>query len=106
MPTSASPIKRAAVIGYGSSVVPCEPTLAAGQTVARLIQQSGRCSFTYDDPAIIAGKERQLEFIADVADLFAIAPRLVEGIDCRNRHCQQSHFAENAGCRCRTARSR
>src|SRR5271167_3579724 len=40
MPTTAPAIKRAATEGYGATVVPCEPTLAAREsTVNRLISQ-------------------------------------------------------------------
>lgn len=75
MPTSASPVKKGAVSGYGATVVPCEPSLEAReQTVARLIEQSGAVLVhPYDDPAIIAGQGTvALEFLADVKDMFAI----------------------------------
>ncbi len=75
MPTSASLVKRAAVCGYGATVVPCEPTLEAReQTVARLTEQTGAVLVhPYDDPAIIAGQgTAALELLAEVEDLFAI----------------------------------
>jgi threonine dehydratase len=58
MPHTASSIKRAATEGYGATVVPCEPTLAAREsTVADLIARHG---FTlihpFDDWRVIAGQ--------------------------------------------------
>ncbi len=75
MPTSSSPVKRAAVIGYGARVVDCEPTLEAReQTVAQLRQQSGAILIhPYNDPRIIAGQgTAALELLADVEALDAI----------------------------------
>lgn len=75
MPTSASAVKRAAVIGYGANVVPCEPTLAAReQTVARLQEEtSATLVHPYDDRAIIAGQgTAALELLAEVEQLYAI----------------------------------
>jgi threonine dehydratase len=75
MPDNALPVKRAAVAGYGATVVLCEPTLAAREeTVARLRAQSAaQLVHPYDDPRIIAGQATAaLELLTEVPDLDAI----------------------------------
>ena len=75
MPTTASPVKRAAVVGYGAEVVPCEPTLEAReQTVARIRQRTGAVLVhPFDDPRIIAGQgTAALELLNQVGRLDAI----------------------------------
>ena len=68
MPNTAPKVKRAAVEGYGATVVACEPTLAAREsTVADLIKKHG---FTlvhpYDDWNVIAGQgTAALELLED-----------------------------------------
>jgi threonine dehydratase len=75
MPTSAAPVKRAAVLGYGARVIDCEPTLPAReQTVARLQSESGaELVHPYDDPRIIAGQgTAALELLTEIESLDAI----------------------------------
>ena len=58
MPTTAPQVKRDAVIGYGARVVPCEPTLAARERVAREVgEDTGAVMIPpYDHPDVIAGQ--------------------------------------------------
>ena len=58
MPETASPVKRAAVAGYGAEVILCEPTLAARETTADDVQKRTGATFIhpYDNPHIIAGQ--------------------------------------------------
>ena len=58
MPSSASPVKRIAVEGYGAEVILCEPTLEARETTAAEVQQRTGATFIhpYDHPHIIAGQ--------------------------------------------------
>jgi len=57
MPSSASPVKRAAVEGYGASITTCEPTLAARETtLERVVARTGaHFVHPYDDHRVIAG---------------------------------------------------
>lgn len=75
MPTTASPVKRAAVEGYGAVVHPCEPTLEAREATARQVIDRTGASFVppYDHPDIIAGQgTAALELIEDGGPLDAI----------------------------------
>ncbi len=75
MPTSASPVKRRAVAGYGAHVIPCAPTLEARETTAAAIIEKTGAIFIhpYDNPAIIAGQgTAALELLEQVPDLDAI----------------------------------
>ncbi len=58
MPSSAPAVKRAAVEGYGATVVECDPTLEARETTAqRVIADTGAIFVhPYDDDRIIAGQ--------------------------------------------------
>ena len=58
MPNNAPAIKRAAAEGYGATVVPCEPTLAAREsTVRRLIDERGYdLVHPFDDWRVIEGQ--------------------------------------------------
>ena len=58
MPSTAPAIKRAATEGYGATVVPCEPTLAAREsTVAALIEAHGFALIhPFDDWRVIEGQ--------------------------------------------------
>jgi threonine dehydratase/serine racemase len=58
MPSSASPVKKAAVQDYGANVVVCEPTLEARETTAKSVQQETGATFIhpYDNDDIIAGQ--------------------------------------------------
>ncbi len=72
MPSSAPPVKRAAVAGYGASITECQPTLEARETaLAKVISQTGATFIhPYDDPRVIAGQgTAALELIADVPAL-------------------------------------
>ncbi len=72
MPTSAPPVKRAAVAGYGAEITDCEPTLEARErTLEEVVGRTGATFIhAYDDPRVIAGQgTAALELIADVPDL-------------------------------------
>jgi threonine dehydratase len=58
MPKGAPHVKRAAVAGYGGTVVECEPTLAAREATARELLASTGATLVhpYDDPLVIAGQ--------------------------------------------------
>ncbi|MDA1194096.1 MAG: pyridoxal-phosphate dependent enzyme [Planctomycetota bacterium] len=75
MPTNAPAVKRRAVEGYGATVVPCEPTLAARESTADRVQAETGATFIhpYDDPRVIAGQgTAALELMADVLGLDAV----------------------------------
>ena len=75
MPRTAAAVKKAAVLGYGGTVVECEPTLAdrervAGEIVART---GGTLIPPFDHPDVIAGQGTAcLELLADVPHLDAV----------------------------------
>lgn len=58
MPRNAPRVKRAAVEGYGGTVVDCEPTLAAREAAAAEVVARTGAAFVhpYDDPRVIAGQ--------------------------------------------------
>jgi len=72
MPKTASEVKKAAVAGYGATMVFCEPTQAAREaTLTQVIQETG-ATFVhpYNDPRVIAGQgTAALELLEEVADL-------------------------------------
>lgn len=75
MPSNAPAVKRAAVEGYGATVVPCVPTLEARETeTQRVIDESGAVLVhPYDDPRIIAGQGTMgLELVDDAGPLDAV----------------------------------
>lgn len=75
MPRSAPAVKRRAVEGYGATIHPCEPTLAAREsTAARVVAETGGTLLhPYDEPAVIAGQGTcALELLSDVPDLAAV----------------------------------
>ncbi len=75
MPSNSAAVKRAAVGGYGTTIVECEPTLAAREsTVARLIEQTGATMIhPYDNPFIIAGQgTAALELLEEISDVDAV----------------------------------
>jgi len=75
MPRSAPAVKRRAVLGYGATVVPCEPTLAARESTARAVIEQTGATFVhpYDDARIIAGQgTAALELLGQVPDLAAV----------------------------------
>ena len=58
MPSSAPPVKKAAVAGYGAVITDCEPTLEARETTLVEVQDQTGATFIhpYDDPRVIAGQ--------------------------------------------------
>ena len=58
MPETASPVKRAAVEGYGGDVILCQPTLEARESTAQEVQQRTGATLIhpYDNTDIIAGQ--------------------------------------------------
>jgi len=78
MPSSAPPVKKAAVSGYGALITECEPTLEARETTLDAVVKRTGATFihAYDNPMVIAGQgTASLELITDVPDLeTVIAP--------------------------------
>jgi threonine dehydratase/serine racemase len=75
MPRNAPPVKRAAVLGYGARVVPCEPTLASRQaTLSGVVEDTGATAIhPYDDARVIAGQgTAALELLDQVSELSVI----------------------------------
>jgi threonine dehydratase len=58
MPSSAPPVKKAAVAGYGGLITECEPTLQARERTLAEVQRATGATFVhpYDDPRVIAGQ--------------------------------------------------
>lgn len=72
MPRNAPRVKRAAVAGYGASIVYCEPTeQARRETLAEVIEETGAVFVhSYNDPVIIAGQgTAALELLEEVPGL-------------------------------------
>jgi threonine dehydratase len=72
MPSSAPPVKKAAVAGYGAQITECEPTLEAREaTLETVVERTGATFIhAYDNPLVIAGQgTASLELINDVPDL-------------------------------------
>jgi threonine dehydratase len=75
MPTSASKVKRDAVIGYGANVIDCDPNLQARESTAERVQQETGATMIppYDHPHIIAGQgTAALELLEEIPDLDAV----------------------------------
>ncbi|MSQ94635.1 MAG: pyridoxal-phosphate dependent enzyme [Gemmataceae bacterium] len=75
MPSSASPIKRRAVEGYGANVIECQPTLIAREvTTAEVQNRTGAILIPpYNHPDVIAGQGTvALEMLDEMPDLDAI----------------------------------
>jgi threonine dehydratase/serine racemase len=75
MPSNASPVKRAAVEGYGGRVIECAPKLEAREaTAAAVLEETGGTLIPpYDHPDVIAGQgTTALELLEQVPDLDAI----------------------------------
>jgi threonine dehydratase len=75
MPDSAPAVKKAAVAGYGGTIVYCAPTLAARElTLERVVHETGATFIhPYNDARVIAGQgTTALELLTDVADLDVI----------------------------------
>src|SRR2546425_1451671 len=72
MPDNAPAVKKAAVAGYGGSIVYCAPTLAAREaTLTRVVHETGATFLhPYNDARVIAGQgTAALEILTDVPDL-------------------------------------
>ena len=72
MPDNAPAVKKAAVAGYGGSIVYCAPTLAAREaTLERVVHETGAIFIhPYNDARVIAGQDTAaLELLTDIADL-------------------------------------
>lgn len=75
MPTNAPLAKRQSVLGYGATIVDCEPTLEAREAAASLILSKTNGYFVppYDHPDVIAGQgTAALELINEVPELDVI----------------------------------
>jgi threonine dehydratase/serine racemase len=75
MPASASPVKKAAILGYGASVVESGPSLTdREEKVAEMREKSGATMIPpFDHPDVIAGQgTAALELLEEVPDLDAI----------------------------------
>lgn len=76
MPTTASAVKKAGVIGYGARVIECQPTQQSRQeTAARIQAETGATLIPpYDHPDVIAGQgTAALELLEQAGPLDAIA---------------------------------
>lgn len=72
MPSSASLVKKSAVVGYGAEVIVCEPTLRARETTAAEVQSQTGATFIhpYDNADVIAGQGTAcLELLDQVSQL-------------------------------------
>ena len=75
MPDNASAVKKAAVAGYGGTIVYCAPTLAAREsTLERVVHETGATFIhPYNNARVIAGQgTAALELLTDVSDLDVI----------------------------------
>jgi len=75
MPDNAPAVKKAAVAGYGGTIVYCAPTLEARETtLERVVQETGATFIhPYNDPRVIAGQgTAALELLTDITDLDVI----------------------------------
>ncbi len=75
MPRTAPEAKKAAVRGYGGTIVECEPSTTSREAaVAELVAETGaEFVHPYNDPRVIAGQATcSLELIDQVSDLDAI----------------------------------
>ncbi|MEN8163422.1 MAG: pyridoxal-phosphate dependent enzyme [Acidobacteriota bacterium] len=82
MPSSAPPVKRAAVEGYGATITECEPTLEARETTLAEVQTRTGATFIhpYDNPRVIAGQgTAALELLADVPSIDTVLAPLGGG---------------------------
>src|SRR5712692_3898172 len=72
MPDNAPAVKKAAVAGYGGTIVYCAPTLAAREsTLKRVVHETGAAFIhPYNDARVVAGQgTAALEILTDVPDL-------------------------------------
>ena len=75
MPRDAPAAKRAAVAGYGATIVDCEPTLAAREsTLDEVVAQTGaEFVHPYNDPWVVAGQATAAMEVLDDVVVDAIA---------------------------------
>lgn len=77
MPSSAPPVKKAAVAGYGAQITECEPTLEARESTLAEVQGRSGATFIhpYDDPRVIAGQgTAALELLEQEHNLDVVMP--------------------------------
>lgn len=77
MPSSAPPVKKAAVRGYGARITECEPTLEARESTLAEIRDRTGATFIhpYDDVRVIAGQgTAALEFLGQEPELDVVMP--------------------------------
>ena len=77
MPSSAPPVKMAAVAGYGAQITECEPTLEARESTLAEVQGLSGATFIhpYDDPRVIAGQgTAALELLEQEPNLDVVMP--------------------------------
>jgi threonine dehydratase len=77
MPSTAPPVKKAAVAGYGAVITECEPTLEARETTLAAVQDRTGATFIhpYDDPRVIAGQGTcALELLEQAPRLDVVMP--------------------------------
>lgn len=75
MPSNSPAVKRAAVAGYGASIILCEPTLASRiATMNAIVERTGAHAVPpFDDARVIAGQGTvALELCEDISDLDVI----------------------------------
>jgi threonine dehydratase len=75
MPRTAPEAKKAAVRGYGGTVVECEPSTTSREAVFAEVVAASGAEFVhpYNDPRVIAGQATcSKELVEDIADLDAI----------------------------------
>ncbi|KAJ3036287.1 hypothetical protein HDV00_002944 [Rhizophlyctis rosea] len=72
MPSNAPAVKKAAVKGYGATIIECEPTLEARETTAQRViaETGGTFIHPYDHPDVIAGQGTLcLEFLKQAEEM-------------------------------------
>lgn len=72
VPTNAPRVKRAAIAGYGATIIDCEPTVAAREAMLADVVAGTGAHFVppYDDPRIVAGAgTAALELLEEAPDL-------------------------------------
>ena len=75
MPNNASEAKKSAVKDYGGTVLECEPTLSARETMLKQVVADTGADFVhpYNDPRVIAGQATcSLELLEEVGSLDAV----------------------------------
>lgn len=86
MPSTAPPVKKAAVAGYGGLITECEPTLEARETTLAEVQKRTGATFIhpFNDSRVIAGQgTAALELLEQAPDLDAVmAPVGGGGLAC------------------------